>query len=75
MKQALTLFNDEESQKNAKDTLLRIQDLIAGNGTATLIILDPFGQSNIVSDIVEVSEIPEDELHELKTGFSIIEDN
>ena len=75
VKQALTLFNDEESQKNAKDTLSRIQDLIAGNGTATLIILDPFGQSNIVSDIVEVSEIPEDELHELKTGFSIIEDN
>lgn len=75
VKQALTLFNDEESQKNAKDTLSRIQGLIAGNGTATLIILDPFGQSNIVSDIVEVSEIPEDELHELKTGFSIIEDN
>ena len=43
--------------------------------TATLIILDPFGQSNIVSDDVEILEIPEEELKELKTGFSHIENN
>ena len=71
---ALTLFDDEESQKNAKSTLEFVQDLKKGNGTATLIILDPFGQSSIVSDSAEVSEIPEDELHGLKTGFSIIEE-
>ncbi|MER2013646.1 MAG: ZPR1 zinc finger domain-containing protein [Methanobrevibacter sp.] len=67
---ALNLFDDEESQANAKKTLAQIQELKKGNGTATLIILDPFGQSNIVSEKVEILEIPEDELRELKTGFS-----
>lgn len=71
---ALKLFDDAESQKNAKSTLKFVQELKKGNGTATLIILDPFGQSSIVSDSAEVSEIPEDELHGLKTGFSIIEE-
>ena len=75
VKKALNLFDDEKSQKNAQDTFDSIQELKNGNTTATLIILDPFGQSNIVSDKVEILEIPEDELHDLKTGFSIIEDN
>lgn len=74
VKKALNLFDDEESQNNAKNTLTHIQELKKGNGTATLIILDPFGQSNIVSENVKVLEIPEDELHNLKTGFSHIED-
>lgn len=67
---ALNLFDDEESQTNAKNTLDHIRELKKGNGTATLIILDPFGQSNIVSEKAEVLEIPEEELRELKTGFS-----
>lgn len=75
VKRAMQLFEDEESQNNAKNTLAAIQELIKGNGTATLIIDDPFGQSNIVSDDVEISEIPEEELQHLKTGFSHIEDN
>ena len=72
---ALNLFDDEESQANAKKTLAEIQELKKGNGTATLIILDPFGQSNIVSEKVEILEIPEEELRELKTGFTTIEEN
>ncbi|MDO5860649.1 ZPR1 zinc finger domain-containing protein [Methanobrevibacter sp.] len=72
---ALNLFDDEESQINAKKTLEHIRELKKGNGTATLIILDPFGQSNIVSEKVEILEIPEEELSQLKTGFSQIEDN
>ena len=72
---ALNLFEDDESQKNAKNTLAHIRELKNGNSTATLILLDPFGQSNIVSDSVKISEIPEEELHGLKTGFSVIEDN
>ena len=74
IKKALQLFEDDESQKNAKNTLAEIHELIKGNGTATLIIDDPFGQSNIVSDDVEITEIPEEELKNLKTGFSHIED-
>lgn len=74
-KKALMLFDDEESQKNGKETLNHIQELKKGNGTATLIILDPFGQSKIVSDNAEIAEIPEEELRNLKTGFAHIEDN
>lgn len=75
IKKALNLFEDEQSQINAKNALAQIQELKEGNGTATLIIQDPFGQSKIVSDSAEVLEIPEEELRELKTGFSHIEDN
>ena len=75
VKKALNLFEDEESQINAKNTLKNIQELKKGNGTATLIMLDPFGQSNIVNENAEILEIPEEELRELKTGFSKIEDN
>ena len=75
VKKALNLFDDVESQENAKKTLKHIQELKKGNGTATLIILDPFGQSNIVSEHVKIEEIPEEELRELKTGFAHIEDN
>ncbi len=74
VKKALNLFDDEQSQKNEKNTLKQIEELKKGNGTATLIIMDPFGQSNIVSENVEISEIPEEELRELKTGFSHIEE-
>lgn len=74
VKKALNLFDDEPSQINGKNTLKQIQELKKGNGTATLIIHDPFGQSNIVSDSVEILGIPEEELRELKTGFSHIED-
>ena len=72
---ALNLFSDEESQKNANITLKKIDELISGNSEATLIIEDPFGQSNIVHDDVEIHPIPEDELKELKTGFTFIENN
>ena len=75
VKKALMLFEDDESQKNGKKALNQIQELKKGKGTATLIILDPFGQSNVVSENVEILEIPEEELHNLKTGFSHIEDN
>ena len=75
VKKALKLFDDAESQENGKNILKHIEELIKGNETATLIILDPFGQSNIVSENVEILEIPEEELHDLKTGFSHIEDN
>lgn len=74
-KKALNLFDDSDSQENGKNILGEIEELKNGNKTATLIILDPFGQSNIVSENVEILEIPEDELKDLKTGFSHIEDN
>lgn len=74
-KKALNLFTDDESQENAKNILKQLNDLIDGKVTASLIIEDPFGQSNIVSDNLIKEPIPEEDLKNLKTGFSVIEDN
>lgn len=73
-KQALHLFRDDDSQKNGKIALKKLEELIDGTSTATLVIHDPFGQSNIVSDDSKIEEIPEEELKDLKTGFTILED-
>ena len=73
VEKAMKLFDDNQSQINAKNTLTKIQELKKGNGTATLIILDPFGQSKIVSEKAEILEITEEELNNLKTDFSHIE--
>lgn len=70
---AMNLFCSEESQKNAKNTQDRLNALINGEIEATLIIEDPFGQSNVEDDNVEISSLTEEELKDLKTGFSIIE--
>lgn len=73
-KKALNLFyNDDESQKNGKIILEQIDNLIKGSGKATLIIEDPFGQSNIVDDNVEILDLSESELEKLKTGFTFID--
>ncbi len=73
-KKALNLFSDTESQKNAKIVLEKLNKLISGEEEATLIIHDPFGQSKIVHDNVKIEEISEDEMKDLKTGFTVIED-
>ena len=57
VKQALHLFNDNTSQKNAQLVLNDLKSLVNGEKTATLIIEDPFGQSNVVSDDVEILDI------------------
>ncbi len=72
---ALNLFYNDESQKNAKLTLEKLDNLIKGTHEATLIIKDPFGQSNIIHVSVKTLPILEDELKKLKTGFTFIENN
>ena len=57
VKKALNLFDDDESQINGKNILAKIEELKNGDETATLIIQDPFGQSNIVSDKAKVLEL------------------
>lgn len=75
VKKAKNLFLDEASQENANIALSNLQNIIDGKKEATLIIEDPFGQSNIVSEKVEIFEINEEDLKNLKTGFNVIENN
>ena len=75
VKRAMSLFEDAESQKNAKIALIELDNIINGTSEKTLIIEDPFGQSNIESDFAEKIFLTEEEAKNLKTGFSLIEEN
>jgi zinc finger protein len=74
VKRALTLFDDEESQKNGKNIIKQIENLLKGEEEGTLIIKDPFGQSQIIDLKAKKRELNEEELKDLKTGFTIIEE-
>jgi len=75
VKKALAIFDDEESQKNGKAILEKLSKLVNGEIEATLIIEDPFGQSNIMDISVKKEDLTEEELKHLKTGFTIFEEN
>jgi len=75
VKKALAIFEDEESQKNGQLILEKLNQLANGEIEATLIIEDPFGQSNIMDIKVKKDSLTEEELKHLKTGFTIIEEN
>jgi zinc finger protein len=74
VKQALIVFDDEESQKNGLAILEKIVLLANGEINATLIIEDPFGHSNVMDINVKKESLTDKELKHLKTGFTIIED-
>lgn len=73
VKKALKLFNDEESQKNSKIALEKLEKLLTGEFEATLIIDDPYGQSKIADTNVQSRPLSEDELKDLRTGFTVLE--
>lgn len=75
VKQALVVFDDEESQKNGLEILEKISLLANGEIDATLIIEDPFGHSNVMDVNVQKESLTDEELKHLKTGFTIIEEN
>ncbi|MCL2115709.1 MAG: ZPR1 zinc finger domain-containing protein [Methanobrevibacter sp.] len=74
VKQALTLFDDEESQKNGTNILKKLNKIVNGEIEATLVIEDPFGQSKVMDINVKKEQISEEDLKHLKTGFAIFED-
>jgi zinc finger protein ZPR1 len=75
IKQALILFTDESSQKNGLETLEKLKLLSNGEINGTLIIEDPFGQSNVMDTNAKRESLTDEELKHLKTGFTIIEDS
>lgn len=72
---ALNMFQDDISQENGKKVLNDIQKVLDGELETLLLIEDPFGQSKIM-DIKAISEpLTEEELKNLKTGFTVINEN
>ncbi|MDR3291930.1 MAG: ZPR1 zinc finger domain-containing protein [Methanobrevibacter sp.] len=75
VKQSLILFQEDEAQKNAKNILKKLDKLLTGELKASLIIEDPFGQSNIVGLEVKKRPLTKEELANLKSSFNIIDSN
>ncbi|MDR2623521.1 MAG: ZPR1 zinc finger domain-containing protein [Methanobrevibacter sp.] len=73
VKQALTLFPENEAQKNAKIILEKLDKLLNGELKADLIIEDPLGQSNVVGLEVKKRSLSKEELDNLKNNFTIID--
>ena len=74
-KRALTLFTDDESQKNAKKVLEDSDKVLNGDMEVTLIIEDPFGQSKIMDLKSVETPLTKEELKDLKTGFMVIDED
>ena len=70
---ALNMFTDEVSQKNGKKVLENINKVLNGEMETLLLIEDPFGQSKIMDVHAKTEPLTDEELKNLKTGFTIID--
>ena len=72
---ALNMFTDEVSQKNGKKVLENINKVLNGEMETLLLIEDPFGQSKIMDVHAKTEPLTDEELKNLKTGFTIIDED
>lgn len=70
---AMNLVEDEQSQKNASNILKEIEKVKDGENTVTMVIEDPFGHSMIIHEDASKSELSLEDIRNLKTGFTIFE--
>lgn len=71
-RKALTLFKDDESQKRCNEVIDNLDSVLNGDLEVTLIIEDPFGQSKIMDLETEEVLLSPDEVKDLKTGYTVI---
>jgi len=65
--------DEKESTEKGNEILGKLDKVIAGKLSVTVIIEDPFGNSAIISDKAKKEKIKEKEAEELKTGFNVFE--
>ena len=70
---ALNMFTDETSQKNGKMVLENLHKILDGELETLLLIEDPFGQSKIMDVRAKTEPLTDEELKNLKTGFTVID--
>jgi zinc finger protein len=73
VKTAMNLFDEDESQENAKLILKNLEKVRSGNKTVEIVLEDPFGQSFIAHPNASKRELKPEEIKELKTGFATFE--
>lgn len=71
---ALNMFTDDASQENGKRVLEDLNKVLSGEKETLLLIEDPFGQSKIMDVRAKTEPLTDEELKNLKTGFTIIEE-
>ncbi len=71
---ALNMFTDEASQENGKRVLEDLNKVLSGEKETLLLIEDPFGQSKIMDVHAKTEPLTDEELKNLKTGFTVIEE-
>lgn len=73
VKTALSWAEDEQVKKNAVIILEDIAKVKEGKKEVTLVVEDPFGHSIIMHENALKSDLTEDEIKKLKTGFTTFE--
>lgn len=71
---ALNMFKDDLSQENGKKVLENLNKVLNGEMETLLLIEDPFGQSKIMDVRAKTEPLTDEELKNLKTGFTVIEE-
>ncbi len=71
---ALNMFQDDLSQENGKRVLENLNKVLNGEMETLLLIEDPFGQSKIMDVRAKTEPLTDNELKNLKTGFTVIEE-
>ena len=70
---AIEWAEDEKIKNNAYKIVEKIENVKAGEETATLVVEDPFGHSIIIHENAKHRKLSENEINELNTGFMTIE--
>ncbi|MDI9436193.1 MAG: ZPR1 zinc finger domain-containing protein [Euryarchaeota archaeon] len=73
VKTALSWTEDQQSRENAVKIMEFIDEVKNGNKKVTLILEDPFGHSIIIDENAQKTELTQDEIKRLKTGFLTFE--
>ncbi len=70
---AIEWAEEPEVKENALKIIDKIEDIKSGDGSATLIIEDPFGHSVILHDDAKHRKLSQEEVENLNTGFVTID--
>ncbi|MTK64668.1 MAG: ZPR1 zinc finger domain-containing protein [Methanobacterium sp.] len=70
---AIEWAEELEVKENALKIIENIEDIKSGDGSATLIIEDPFGHSVILHDDAKHRKLTQEEVEKLNTGFVTID--
>ena len=65
--------DDEEKVRICEEILAKLKAVREGEDSVTLIVEDPFGNSTIISDVVFMEKLSQEEASKLKTGLTIVD--